>query len=232
MTPLTFIVAIGIFLSLPKLAFMSLEYDGATKKFDFDFQSMTIATAIGSLAVWMCLIGTEVSFIDRSLMIMLGGLLSLGAWIDRISAWAPDIIMLPFCVAIFLLAPEVDGLRSFAAALGFGVALFLSGILLWIPQDAFDKRFAPPADLIAIAAPFVLFRISYETAMIFSATSVCLLTAMKSPTIAAVFSRPEAVQDGASELSFGNEPAVTFLSVIFPITLIAVVVDQLSRFVQ
>jgi len=230
MTPLAFIVAIGFILILPQIVFRSLSKDGATQTFDFDFVSMTIATSIGALSGWACMIGSDASFLDRSLIIALCSLLSLGAWIDRISAWAPDIIILPFCIAVFLLAPEVVDYRTAAAAVSFGVAMFLCGILLWIPQESFDKRFAPPADLIAIAAPFVLFRLNYETAAIFAVTSIFLLGALKSRTIARIFSRPEAVADGTADTALGDSPAVTFLSVIFPITLIAIVANQMSLF--
>lgn len=231
MTLLTIIVALGVILMFPNVVLLSLQRDGATQKFDFDMVDLTVATSVGAIGIWASLTQVDMGFINRSLFIILGALLILGAWIDRISAWSPDVIMIPFCIIIFLIRPEVTSLYDMIAALGFGVALFLSGILLWIPQDTFDLRVAPPADLIAIAAPFVLFGLDYTTAVIFLVTSILLLAALKSKTVAQLFSRPEAVADAASEVDLGEKPAVTFLSVIFPVIFFAVIAKNLMPIV-
>lgn len=231
MTLLTIIVALGVILMLPNVVLLSLQRDGATQKFDFDMVDMTVATSVGAIGIWASLAQMDMGFIDRSLFIILGALLILGAWIDRISAWSPDVIMIPFCIIIFLVSPDVTSLRDVVSAIGFGVALFLSGILLWIPQDALDRRIAPPADLIAIAAPFVLFGLDYTTAVIFMVTSTLLLAALKSQAVARLFSRPEAVADATSDVALGEKPAVTFLSVIFPVIFFAIFAKNLTPLV-
>lgn len=223
MGPLTLIVAIGIILSLPQLTFMSLEQDGATEDFNFNFTSMTVATALGTLAIWATMLGTEIKIFDRSMMILFCGMLSLAAWIDRISAWTPDIIIFPMCILIFIMAPEVVGLQTFGAALGFGLALFMFGTLMWIPQEGLKMRGVLPADMIALTLPFILFRLSYETVAIYGVTAICLLGALTSKHIARIFSRPEAVHNAVTKASFGQRSSVTFLSVIFPIILIAII---------
>jgi hypothetical protein len=229
MSLITFLFAIGCVLTLPQIALMSLQKDGATAKFNFDFLEMTIAAGLGSLVMWVSMIGSQLPNHIHFIMILMGSLLALGAWVDRVAAWAPDMIILPVCVAVFLISPEVDTPREFAIAVGSGIALYIAGIILWIPQEMTNYRFAPPADLIAIAAPFVLFGTSYETAVIFATVSILLIGALKSRIIAGVFSRPEAVEDGASDVVLGEKQAVTFLSVIFPVLLIALATVQMVR---
>ena len=213
---LTIIVATGIILTLPGLVFLSLDRNGTTRIARYDLTEMTIITAIGVLAIWMCLTQTNMGFIDRSMMILLGGLLALATWLDRTSATAPHIIMLPFCILLFLLAPEVETLQEAAAATGFGIGLFLCGLLLWIPQNAIKTRIASPTDIIAIATPFILFRISTETAVILAIASLFMLASFKSRHIAAMFTR-----SGIDNHDKNRQP--TILNFIFPLTLIMIV---------
>ena len=80
----------------------------------------------------------------------------------------------------------------------------------------------------AIAAPFVLFGVSMETAAIFMITSILLVLALKSSRFAALLSRPEAVADGARDVDFTGKKAVTFLTVMFPVIFVAFVAKNLT----
>ncbi len=225
---MTLLVAWCCILTIPHMAMFELNRDGATETFSFDFGHMTIAVAIGAMGLAASMVMIDLPVHSRFLMVFIGATLMLGAWIDRVSAWAPDILMMPFCFAIFLVSPEINNLYQAGAAIGFGTALFLVCIALWVPQELFDLKFAPPADLMALAAPIVLFGISKETAVIFAATSVLLLLALKSNRFAALLSRPEAVADGARDVEFTQKKAVTFLTVIFPVIFVALVAKNLT----
>jgi len=228
MIVMTLLVAWCCILAMPHLALYDLNRDGATETFDYDFGHMTIAVGIGALGIALSLGFTNLPAHSKFLMVLIGAILMLGAWIDRVSAWAPDILMLPFCIAIFLASPEVASLKTAGIALGLGTALFLMCIALWVPQDMFNLKFAPPADLMSLAAPFVLFGISMETAVIFMVVSILLVLALKSSRFAALLSRPEAVADGARDVEFTEKKAVTFLSVIFPVIFVALVAKNLT----
>ncbi|MFG6573602.1 hypothetical protein ACGYLO_18560 [Sulfitobacter sp. 1A13353] len=225
---MTLLIAWCCILALPHLALFDLKRDGATETFDFDFGHMTIAVGVGSLGLALSTIFTDLPAHSKFVMVLIGSILMLGAWIDRVSAWAPDILMMPFCIAIFLVSPDIESLMDACIALGLGVALFLICVALWVPQDMLGMKFAPPADLMALASPFVLFGISMETTMIFVVTSVLLVLALKSSRFAALLSRPEAVADGARDVEFTEKKAVTFLSVMFPVIFVALVAKNLT----
>lgn len=222
MTLFCIIVAIACILTLPRLALLDLLRSGATKTFVFDLRWMTLATAIGAFAVTLAGVGADLPGHSRLVIVALAALLALGAWIDRISAWAPDAIMLPLSMALFLVSPEISSLMGAGKAIGFGTLLFLGCILLWIVQDAVGYRFAPPADLVAIAAPIILFGMSMTTSAVFLAISILLLAAKKIPGVVAIFSRPEALADGSADVVYNEDAkSVTFLSVSFPVLIIA-----------
>lgn len=178
MIVMTLLVAWCCILAMPHLALFELKRDGATETFDFDFGHMTIAVGIGALGLALSTGFIDLPAHSKFLMVLIGAILMLGAWIDRVSAWAPDILMMPFCFAIFLVSPEIASLKDAGIALGFGTALFLICIALWVPQEMFGLKFAPPADLMALASPFVLFGISMDTVAIFVVTSVLLILAL------------------------------------------------------
>jgi|Cruoilmetagenom7_1024161.scaffolds.fasta_scaffold00727_21 hypothetical protein len=228
MIVMTLLVAWCCILAMPHLALFELKRDGATETFDFDFGHMTIAVGIGALGLALSTGFIDLPAHSKFLMVLIGAILMLGAWIDRVSAWAPDILMMPFCFAIFLVSPEIASLKDAGIALGFGTALFLICIALWVPQEMFGLKFAPPADLMALASPFVLFGISMDTVAIFVVTSVLLILALKSSRCAALLSRPEAVADGAADVEFTEKRAVTFLTVMFPVIFVALVAKNLN----
>ncbi|HDZ51539.1 hypothetical protein LCGC14_0111910 [marine sediment metagenome] len=225
---MTLLIAWCCILAMPHMALFDLNRDGATETFDYDFGHMTIAVAIGALGISLSTIFTDLPMHSRFLMVIIGSILVLGAWIDRVSAWAPDILMMPFCLMIFLVSPEITSWTGAGIAVGLGTALFLICIALWVPQEFFKLKFAPPADLMAIAAPFVLFGVSMETAAIFMITSILLVLALKSSRFAALLSRPEAVADGARDVDFTGKKAVTFLTVMFPVIFVAFVAKNLT----
>lgn len=228
MSMISFIFAIGFILLFPKYVLRDLKSDGVTDKFAININQITIAASVGVFAMWACLIGSNTGFIERSMMITVAGLLSMGAWIDRISAWAPDTIIIPFCILVLFLSPYSTGFHPLYIITS-GLILFALSIFLWAIQVWTNLRIAPPADLVAISAPFALFGITIETSLVFMGTAICLLGALKSKKIALAFSRPEAVADAVSDTEMADRPAVTFLSVIFPITLVTMIALQVMR---
>jgi len=229
---MTLLIAWCCILAMPHLALFELNRDGATDTFEYDFGHMTIAVAVGALGLSFSTIFADLPMHSRFIMVIIGSILVLGAWLDRISAWAPDILMMPFCFLIFLVSPQITSWTDAGIAVGLGTALFLGCIALWVPQELFDMKFAPPADLMAIAAPFMLFGISIETTFIFMVTSLLLVLALKSSRFAALLSRPEAVADGARDVEFSEKQAVTFLTVMFPVLFVALVAKNVTTMIS
>jgi hypothetical protein len=221
MTLFSILIAVATLLTLPKLALIDLHRSGATKTCWFDLRRFTVATGIGALSMVAALHGSELPVHTQLIYVAIAAILTLGAWIDRVSAWAPDALMLPFAIAIFLASPNVSSPIEIGFAVGMGALLFMSGIALWVLQDFLETRFITPPDIIALASPFILFGITTMTAVVFMITSILLLGALKSKRIAAIFSRPEAIADAVNDTGYSDKPSVTFLSVIFPVLLCA-----------
>lgn len=219
---------VATLLLFPYLAQTSLNRIGATERFSFPMRKMILVCGLGALlpAVTLQISKGNYQTAEIMMLIMLGGILGLGAWIDRQSAYAPDGIMLPFCLIIAFIAPlQFSGSEpivelSLRALIAFGLYIF--GIVSWFPQEMSGVRIIPPADVMALAAPLLVFGISATLAMIYLVTSILLLLALKSEKVARIFSSKEAVDDGSSDVELKKGNAVTFLSVIFPVFLLAI----------
>lgn len=214
--------------ALPALAHVTLKRIGAMERFKFPMRKMIamafIGAAIPAIAVLLSsaiLLKSEVIMI-----IVLGSILGLGAWVDRQAAYAPDGIMVPFCLLIAFVCPmpfDVAGLeQDVLARFGIAIGLYAAGIISWMPQEITGLRIIPPADVMALIAPALIFGVSTVLAFVYLTTSIILLLALKSEKVAAIFSRKEAVDDGSFDVGLKSGHSVTFLSVIFPVFLMAI----------
>lgn len=212
---------------LPLLTLASLKHIKATDEFSYDMSAMRWAAFIGAILMGACALRAGLPLENQVSLIILGSLLLLGAWIDRISAYAPDAIIMPFCILIFLVGFDDIDPRGMFDALLLGVLLYVICIALWIPQEASGYRVVPPVDVAALAAPFILFGVEIATFAVYLASSVVLIAILRIPSLAPIFSKAEAVKSGAQDVHLPDRPAVTFLSVAFPIIFVAKIVTLL-----
>lgn len=174
---------------------------------------------IGSLLMAGSMIyqfGSQPIDLRLALAVCLAGLLLISAQIDRLSAWSPDLVILPILAASVLISP-------WASSTTFSTLLSLAGIfaaaqLLWLLQIIINVRFIQPSDLIALALPWLIFSDLVTILAIQIVTCVALVLASGSDRVASLFSKQAAVQDATQDTGIADEKSgITFLSVIFPI---------------
>lgn len=214
-------------LLLPLVTLASLRRIKATDEFTYDMSSMRWAAWIGAFLMGAFAMDTGASVANQVGLVILGSLLLLGAWIDRISAYAPDAIIIPFCIMIFFVGVDDPGYADLFYSILLGLLLYIICIAMWIPQEASGYRVVPPADVAALAAPFILFGVEIATFAVYLASSVVLIAILRIPSLAPIFSKAEAVKSGAQDVHLPDRPAVTFLSVAFPIIFVAKIVTLL-----
>ena len=208
-------------LTIPRMALVDLGRIGATERFTFDIRDFASAVAIGASLMILAGALSDLPGLSRLVLVILGSLLTISAWIDRVSAWAPDILILPLCMALFLVSPDTRTMADVGTAVGFGALLFIGALAAWFLQDRVGYRFAPPPDIVALAAPLILFGISMPTSIVYAVISTLLIAASKSTMLRRLFSRPEAIEDAGIEVGYGGAKSVTFLSIAFPVVLVA-----------
>lgn len=220
---LVILTAIACTLLFPYAAIAQLDREDINSGLDISIAKFSIAAffgaTIGVLCSWYGELPTHMDF----LIVIISSLLAMGAWIDRVSGWAPDIVIAPLCLMSFLFTPEISSLRDLGVLLASGVCLYIVSILLWAPQALSGYRFATPPDFIALGLPFVLFGITMQTVAVFLTVSFLLILCLKFEFARNIFAKPVAVLDARSHSELEEKPAITFLSVIFPVILLAMI---------
>lgn len=111
-----------------------------------------------------------------------GSLLLLVAWIDQRTAWAPDGVTLPL---LFGGAASASLIGSFGfgpiTAIGVAIGLFLAAQGVWAAQVMTGLRLLPPADLMALSLPPLLFGLSPYAPLSYLLLSGLLLIALRGP---------------------------------------------------
>ena len=110
-----------------------------------------------------------------SMWVFLGAFFAAASLVDVRTYWAPDELVLPFCV----LAGSV-GIANYSS--GFwglqgpvsGLALWVIGRILWRLQIAADLRFMPPPDFAAVVMPLLLFGPDIRAALAYSGCAAAL----------------------------------------------------------
>lgn len=127
--------------------------------------------------------GPGVGSVEAELALcVFGALLLIAAWVDQRTAWAPDGITLPLMFGGAVSASMI-GTLSAGPIPAFGVAfgLFLSAQAAWWGQVLFGRRHLPPADLMALALPALLFGLTPFTPLTYLLLSGLLLLALRGP---------------------------------------------------
>ena len=127
--------------------------------------------------------GPGVGSVEAELALcVFGALLLLAAWIDQRTAWAPDGITLPLMCGGAASASLIGTLGvGPVAALGVAFALFLTAQAAWAAQALIGIRLLPPADLMALALPVLLFGLSPYAPLTYLLLFALLLIALRGP---------------------------------------------------
>ncbi len=153
---------------------------------------------------------------------LLGAFLATGALIDRATGWAPDLIMLPCCILALCLGGatgswDIGPLHSIA--LGLGIYFALNGLWMGIAVRAPTIILLPPADILALALPVMIFGITMPLAACMVVISAILILCLVFPTFGNLFRgegvAEEVLAEAGSEAS--ADKTVTFLAVGFPV---------------
>lgn len=165
--------------------------------------------------------------------IVVAGLMAAAAWVDRQSAWVPDVIFLPLmALAGVAGAPLGSGpLQLFGEGVA-GLAVYALCLGLWHGVRRLGRPGIPPADLAALALPILLFGFDLAAGATYMMVSALLLAARQSPRLRDILSPrapiAAALADTGHETS-RTAGAVAFLPVMLASTLAVLILDQAPR---
>lgn len=218
---------------VPVVAGWELANLEAAERFNITQRGLMRAAAIGvgcALPV-VVLRGWSATPLDgfaAGLFVMLCSLLALGASIDRMSAFAPDTIVVSTTIAAVLVGIGPQSAFGVILCLIIAAAIVFASIGLWNLQERFDRPILPPADTIAMVLPMVLFGFDLMVSAAYLAIAVILLAIRHNETVARRFSVPEAVADALGETGLGDGPAVTLLSIVYPVILATLLLSEIA----
>ena len=215
--PLCFAFALWISISLP----FTTAHNGPRIRISDIMPAIMTGYGVVFLAFSISEYPTDPTF--RLTTMMFGALTMAAVTIDFRTAWAPDVVMAPWTFLLVMTAAGInDWHLTLSAAVAWCVAGYLAAQGLWQVQDRIKRRRLPPADLIAISAPFALFGVSTTSSIIYLSISVIILALLKVPE--PIFRRlcgPAALCAAQQAgLTNGSGRAMPLLPVIFPVILV------------
>lgn len=149
-----------------------------------DLLGTGLAAIFGYLGVMIAIRMGEGAFsIETELALSaFGALLLVAAWTDHLTAWAPDGVTLPLVFG----ATSAAGLLGTLGvgplgALGIAGGIFLASQAAWAFQAMIGRRLLPPADLMALMLPVLLFGPTIHTPLTYLALSGLLLFMLRAP---------------------------------------------------
>jgi len=205
---LSFISMLGV--GIAYLAPFAVNH-AAKENLDMDMGKIYISAMIGGWAGALSLGYGDLLF--SYAFGMLGIVMMVLAMVDRETSWAPDVLIIPFCLLASFVAHEAP--RD--PALWPHVLFYAAGFYIF-PQLLFwaiirsKGRLMPPPDMIAILSPFLVFGLSEYTALSYIIITIVLIAIRQFEYI-----RGYIFKNGVSEdILEKEENAITFLTVSFP----------------
>ena len=127
--------------------------------------------------------GPGVGSVETELALcVFGALLLLVAWIDQRTAWAPDGITLPLMFGGAASAGLIGSVGiGPISAIGVAFGIFIAAQVFWAAQAISGFRLLPPADLMALSLPILLFGPSPYAPLTYLLLSALLLIALRGP---------------------------------------------------
>lgn len=149
-----------------------------------DLLGTGLAAIFGYLGVMIAIRMGEGAFsIETELALSaFGALLLVAAWTDHRTAWAPDGVTLPLILGATVSAGLLGTLGvGPLGAIGIALALFLASQAAWALQALTGRRHLPPADLMALALPALLFGTTIYAPITYMALSGLLVLLLRAP---------------------------------------------------
>ena len=166
-----------------------------------------------------------------------GALMLVLAYIDRITSWVPDLLLLSFCVSAAHTGSTLHfGMSDPVVTTALGVGFFLMAQLIFFIFGLLDLVMLPPPDIVGLMAPFVIMGLNYYSVSAMMLFAFTLLGCRLSPGFRSLFISDAARQsaqelhasvvtdasagssaEAASFASSTKPVIVTFLMVAFPI---------------
>jgi hypothetical protein len=161
--------------------------------------------------------------------VILAGLMAAAAWVDRQSAWVPDVLFLPvMALAGVVGAPFGDGLAGLVGGAFAGIATYAVCLALWQGLRSTGRNAIPPADLAALGLPLVLFGFDFRAGVAYAAASGLLIAARISPRLRDILS-PRAPIEGAlsdtGQQTSKTAEAVAFLPIMLASILAVLILE-------
>ena len=160
--------------------------------------------------------------------------LSVAAYTDFETSWAPSELMVPTCVfaaAVVLPPSHPANVVAWAASLVVGIALYCAAHLAWRLQCALKRPAVPPADCIALALPIGMFGMHGVAAGAYAMAALALLAMRIVPAGLNPFLDRIACRGISSGRKFGSmAERVPLLSILFPILLLGLIVSAAFGF--
>lgn len=217
MTVLIWVLAASVAFSL---AFTGLRREvGASA--DVPLPALAAASLLGA-AVSLFL--PDVMTIQQVLVLsVLGGVLLSGALIDRQLGMALDwtcgpVLGLSLAAGYILAEPGAEVISPlFWIALGLAAFVILNLGWLALDRSTGGRALPPPADLVAIVLPVVIFGLSLDVTAFYIICSLVALLCLRIPQIAAIFTREEVACEMRSEITDDEErQAIAGLALLYP----------------
>ena len=190
------------------------------------FGSM-LGCALNSLAVAIGGTGS----VSSPFSILLIGFLAVSGYVDSRTAWAPSELIIPICLLSGMASPGAETYGSWTGLIT-GVSLWLAARIGWRVQVVAGRPWLPPADLVALVLPILLFGISGISAACFAALMVLLGLARVNRVRNLLPGDPDALDEAAVGRGFGDRKPVALLGLAAPVLIAAMLADLAPGLLQ
>ena len=159
--------------------------------------------------------------------ILLVALLVVAGQVDFRTAWAPSELVLPICLVAGMVSP-LGSSAGVPAAIPAGLLLFAAAHVAWAIQLRIDLRCVPPADLIIMAAPLLLFGASAASAMCYGVIAALLALAGQVQALSWIRGLPAALAGAEAHLSSGPGTRVALVGLGSPVLVAALALQSVA----
>ena len=192
------------------------------------FLPASIAGAVAGSCMHVIAAGPDtVAVMARPESIPLVALLVVAGKVDFRTAWAPSELVLPLCLVAGMVSPLGSSAGALAAILA-GTLLFAAAHIAWVIQLRIGLRCAPPADLIVLAAPLLLFGASSASAMYYGAIATLLALARRVKALSWIRGCPAALAGAQADLSAGPGTRVALVGLGSPVLIAALALQSVA----
>ena len=192
------------------------------------FLPASIAGAVAGSCMHVMAAGPDTAVVmAQPESILLVALLVVAGQVDFRTAWAPSELVLPLCLVVGMVSPLGSSAGAPAAILA-GSLFFAAAHVAWVIQLRIGLRCVPPADLIILAAPLLLFGASAASAMYYGAIAALLALARRVKALSRIRGCPAALAGAQADLSSGPGTRVALVGLGSPILVAALALQSIA----